>query len=172
MFRLHAIRTGFLAGRPIPIIDPRFSMRGADGEFSQIFLQVWAMHADTLRHFGKMELGIPGLDFPFEGPSVSGATGNLTPDTPSPTAVRKQRSMVDLALGYLNRAGDKPAGSTPSVSPAGASPAAVGAPFGSTLPATSSAPCVHGPFPSVRVALQEFSKVCRLQEEPRGLLRR
>lgn len=127
------------------------------------------MHADTLRYFGKIESGVAEPDFPSEAPSVPTAAASLTPEgshTPSPLGLRKQRSVVDLMLsmgpGYLTRDKSAP-GSPASMSPG--------------LPVTSRAPpsipthppptlnhVVHGPFPSVRVALQEFSRTCRLRD--------
>ncbi|KJA28276.1 hypothetical protein HYPSUDRAFT_197182 [Hypholoma sublateritium FD-334 SS-4] len=121
LFYLHAIRTGVLAGQIHPVIDPDFSIRGANGEFSPIFLEMWELHADTLRYFGKVESGIAEPDFPSE--AVPLPAGSLAPEgshSPSPN-LRKQRSVVNLvSMGYLNR--EKPA------PPAGASPSASGSP--------------------------------------------
>lgn len=172
MFHLHSIRTGCLAGRTHPIVDPAFSIRGADGEFTQIFLTVWGVHADTLRGFGKMESSgsLPDIDFPF---SAKPAAGNLTPEglrTPS-SVIQRQRSLVNFkvvtdSIGYFNRGqSDKPSprvGLSASASPSGSPAGLSSLPF-SAATVTTKSPAPHGVVRSVKSALQEFVSASELR---------
>ncbi|KJA26721.1 hypothetical protein HYPSUDRAFT_198532 [Hypholoma sublateritium FD-334 SS-4] len=168
MFHIHSIRTGCLAGRTHPIVDPAFRVRGADGEFTQTFLTVWGVHADALRGFGMMNSSglLPGIDFPF---STIPAAGSLNPEglhTPSPI-IRRQRSMVNMVSGYFTSRGpdDTPPrvgpASSASGSPGGLSPLPFSAPTRS--PTTSSPAAPHSPFRSVKSALQEFIRASELR---------
>ncbi|KJA26039.1 hypothetical protein HYPSUDRAFT_199270 [Hypholoma sublateritium FD-334 SS-4] len=155
MFHLQSIRTGLLAGRTHPIVDPAFRIRGVNGQFTPIFLTVWGVHSETLRGFGMMEssASLPGIDFPFT--AAVPATGSLAPvglHTPSPI-IRRQRSMVNLvsdSLGYFNRSpSDK---SSPR---AGATASASGSPLpfsAATRPPTTP----HSLVRSVKSSLQDF----------------
>lgn len=164
MFKLHAIRLGCSSGQTHPIVDPDFSIRGADGELSQEFLDVWTANNDTLRNFGKLN-EIPGFDFKFDSNAPLPATGSLlTPETNKPSPIiRKQRSVVNMmSMGLLG--GDKTA--------TGSSPAAPKIP-GHTATTPSSplptpAPGQSGgqnDNPSIMLVTQAFVKICELTED-------
>lgn len=162
MFRLHALRTGCLAGKNYPIVDPNFCMKDANGEFSTIFTKIWHVHANTLVGFSKLPNGLPDVDFKFDPSKIFASGGGLTPDSPSTLSPspragpRKQKSLINMAIAYWSTMSTPSTSGSPSTADTSGSPRV-------DISTTSESPTLNIEHKSstVRIALQDFIKSCR-----------
>ena len=165
MFRLHALRTGCLAGENYPIVDPDFRMRDDNGEFTEIFKKMWRVHATTLVGFSMLTNGLPDVDFKWDPSKISFSGGSLTPDSPSTLSPRagprKQRSMINMALAYWSSISSLSTSGSPSTPGTMSSSPRVDISTASDIPTLT---IKRESSPTVRIALQEFVQSCKLSE--------